>query len=170
VIKFKRLFIRIPAQDTQVKLYRIHRIQQLPIHINTAWDFFSNPFNLKEITPSSLGFEITSELPSQMYAGMLITYNLTPLFGISRRWITEITHVEAPHRFIDEQRFGPYRFWHHQHLFREIAGGVEMQDIVHYMIPFGWLGRLAAARLVQNQLQKIFDFRRDFLAKKFGTL
>jgi len=72
-----------------------------------------------------------------MYPGMLITYYLTPLFGISNRWITEITHVEAPHRFIDEQRFSSYRFWHHQYWFREINGGVEMQDIVHYLIPFG---------------------------------
>jgi len=105
-----------------------------------------------------------------MYPGMIINYRITPLLGLSRQWITEITHVSAPHLFVDEQRFGPYRFWHHQHLFREIAGGVEMEDIVHYIIPFGRLGQLVAAALVKKELQKIFDFRRDVLAKKFGTL
>ncbi len=75
-----------------------------------------------------------------------------------------------PHLFVDEQRFGPYRFWHHQHRFREIAGGVEMQDLVHYALPYGMIGRLAAARLVRRELRHIFTFRREVLAKKFGTL
>jgi len=153
-----------------VKLYKIHRVQQLSISIHAAWDFFAEPRNLQELTPPSLSFEVTSELPGKMHPGMIITYKLTPLLGIPSRWITEITHVAEPHLFVDEQRFGPYRFWHHQHLFREIAGGVEMEDIVHYIIPFGRIGQLAAAALVKKELQNIFDFRRDVLAKKFGTL
>ncbi len=153
-----------------MKVYKIHERQCLPISITAAWDFFSDPGNLKEITPPSLGFAVTSELPAKMYPGMIVTYKLTPLFGLSSRWITEITHVQEPSLFVDEQRFGPYRFWHHQHLFREINGGVEMQDIVHYIISFGWLGRLATGLLVQKELHEIFDFRRNVLAKKFGRL
>jgi len=152
-----------------MKLETIHRLQRLSIPLHTAWDFFSDPHNLRDLTPPGLGFQAASAPAGKMYPGMIITYKITPLLGISRRWITEITHVVEPHLFVDEQRIGPYRFWHHQHLFREIAGGVEMEDIVHYIIPFGRLGQLAAAMPVKRELQKIFDFRRDVLAKKFGT-
>lgn len=152
-----------------MKLEVIHRQQRLPISLQTAWDFFSDPRNLHEITPPELGFQVTSPPVEKMYPGMIITYNITPLFGIARRWITEITHVAEPHLFVDEQRFGPYRFWHHQHLFREISGGVEIEDLVHYIIPFGRLGQIVAARLVRKELQRIFDFRSEVLSKKFGT-
>jgi ligand-binding SRPBCC domain-containing protein len=148
----------------------IHRCQRLPIPLQTAWDFFSDPCNLRDITPPELGFQVTSEPAKKMHPGMIITYNITPLFGISHRWITEITHAVEPHLFVDEQRFGPYRFWHHQHLFREIAGGIEMEDVVHYIIPFGRLGYFVAATRVKKELQKIFDFRCEVLAKKFGML
>jgi len=153
-----------------MKLETIRRLQRLPVPLHTAWDFFSDPHNLRDLTPPELGFQVTSAPAEKMYPGMIISYHLTPLLGISRPWITEITHMIVPQLFVDEQRFGPYRFWHHQHLFREIAGGVEMEDIVHYIIPFGRLGQFAAAALVKKELQKIFDFRRDVLAKKFGTL
>lgn len=153
-----------------MKLESLHRLQRLSIPLRTAWDFFSDPRNLRDITPPALGFQVTSTPAEKMYPGMIICYQITPLWGLSRQWITEITHVAEPQLFVDEQRFGPYRFWHHQHLFREIAGGVEMEDRVHYMLPFGWLGHLAAARLVKRELQKIFDFRREALAKKFGTI
>lgn len=151
-------------------LETLHAAQLLPISINEAWRFFSDPKNLCDITPPSLNFEVTSALPEKMYPGLIITYRITPLLKIPRRWITEITHVVEPHLFVDEQRFGPYRFWHHLHRFREIAGGVEMQDVVHYALPYGVIGRLAAARLIRRELQHIFAFRREFLAKKFGTL
>jgi ligand-binding SRPBCC domain-containing protein len=153
-----------------MQLYQIHQTQRLPISIQDAWQFFSDPSNLRHITPPTLRFEVTSAPAARMYPGMIITYRITPIWGITRQWITEITHVIEPHLFVDEQRFGPYRFWHHQHLFREIAGGVEMQDVVHYAIPFGWLGRLLAARIVHKELQKIFEFRRDFLVQQFGSV
>ncbi len=150
-------------------LETLHEIQLLPISIHEAWRFFSDPQNLSAITPPTLNFEVMSALPGKMYPGMIITYRITPLLNISRQWITEITHVVEPHLFVDEQRFGPYRFWHHQHRFREIEGGVEMQDLVHYALPYGVLGRLAA-RQVRQKLRHIFAFRREVLAKKFGTL
>lgn len=151
-------------------LETIHRLQRLSIPLHTAWNFFSDPRNLREITPPALGFQVTSAPAEKMYPGLIIAYTITPLFGIPRRWITEITHVAEPDLFVDEQRFGPYRFWHHQHLFRAIAGGVEMEEIVHYIIPFGWLGHFAAGKRVKKELQKIFDFRREVLAEKFGAI
>lgn len=149
-----------------MKVHRLERTQQLAVSPEEAWAFFSDPANLSLITPPSLGFRVTSPLPEKMYPGMIVTYTLTPLPPLRISWVTEITHMEEPHYFVDEQRFGPYRFWHHQHLFRETAGGVEMTDIVTYALPFGIFGEVAAG-LVVARLRKIFDFRQDFLKKKW---
>lgn len=150
-----------------MKLHRLERVQTLPISPATAWEFFSDPRNLTRITPPDLGFAITSPVPERTYPGLVITYTVTPYFGIPVRWVTEITHAREPDFFVDEQRFGPYRFWHHQHLFREVDGGVEMRDIVHYILPYGCAGSLAAP-LVARRLADIFDFRRETLAARFG--
>jgi ligand-binding SRPBCC domain-containing protein len=151
-----------------MKLYRFERCQQVPISRGEAWDFFSDPRNLPLITPPSLGFRITCDLPQRMYPGMIITYSVTPFPLWKVDWVTEITHVDEPRLFIDEQRFGPYAFWHHQHHFRQSNAGTEMCDIVHYALPFGPLGRIAA-RTVETQLRGIFDFRREYLQREFGT-
>lgn len=151
-----------------MKLHVLEREQRLPIAPQTAWDFFSDARNLARITPSSMGFEVTSRLPERMYAGMIITYRVRPLLGVPVTWVTEITHVDEGRLFVDEQRFGPYRFWHHQHLFREIPGGVEMQDIIHYALPPG-AGPMRPL-LVTPKLESIFDHRRTVLEKMFGTL
>lgn len=153
-----------------MKLHQLHRIQRLPVSIETAWDFFSNPKNLPLITPSSLALEITSELPEKMYAGMLITYNVRPVWGIPVTWVTEITHIAELHLFVDEQRFGPYAFWHHKHFFKKIEGGVEVLDIVHYALPLGILGKLVNKLLVRNELERIFNYRRQVLEDLFGRL
>ncbi len=105
-----------------------------------------------------------------MYAGQVISYTVRPLAGIPMTWVTEITHVNTPNYFVDEQRFGPYAFWHHQHFLKEVPGGVEMRDIVHYALPLGLLGRLANSLLVKNKLQKIFDFRHKKLESLFGRI
>ncbi|MFL5539907.1 MAG: SRPBCC family protein [Longimicrobiaceae bacterium] len=149
-----------------MKLHLLEALQNLPISIGEAWDFFSDAHNLARITPPSLGFEVTSAPAERMYAGMIITYRIRPLFGVPVTWVTEITHVDEPRLFVDEQRFGPYRFWHHQHLFREIEGGVEMRDRVHYALPAG----AGAARrlLVAPRLREIFDHRREVLERTFG--
>ena len=150
-----------------MKLNVLERMIRLPGPIEQAWDFFSDPRNLPRITPPEMGFKVTSTLPERMYAGMIITYRIRPLFRISVDWVTEITHVDEPHMFVDEQRFGPYRFWHHQHLFREIPGGVAMRDIVHYALPKR--GRPFAPFLVAPRLQVIFDHRRRVLEEMFGV-
>lgn len=149
-------------------LHRLERAQFLPIPLADAWDFFSDPRNLCLITPPDLGFAITSPVPARTYAGLIVTYTVTPFLGMAVRWVTEITHCEAPVFFVDEQRFGPYRFWHHQHHFRVVSGGVEMVDIVHYRLPFGPLGAIAAP-FVAGRLRRIFDFRREALDSRFSN-
>jgi len=151
------------------KVYSLKTIQNIPISLNAAWDFFSSPANLKEITPSNLGFQIVSKFHGEkMYPGQIIEYIVKPLLGIPLYWMTEITHVADEKYFVDEQRFGPYTMWHHQHHFREIKGGVEMIDIVHYKLPLWILGDIANVILVKNQLKGIFDYRFEAVEKRFG--
>ena len=149
---------------------RLEFKQSLPITVAQAWDFFSRPENLAEITPPDLGFEIKSSLPDRMYAGMIVTYRLRPFAGIAIPWTTEITHVEEPFFFVDEQRSGPYRLWHHQHLFAEGHQELYMTDIVHYQLSFGWLGHLCAGAFVRRRLERIFQYRKQVLEKKFGKI
>lgn len=142
------------------KVYSIKTVQVLKTNIDKAWDFFSSPKNLQKITPDHLGFKIISQHHGEkMYAGQLIEYKVSPVLGIPLYWMTEITHVEDKKFFVDEQRFGPYSFWHHQHHFRETAEGVEMTDIVHYKIPFWFLGDIANTLMVKRQLNQIFQHR-----------
>lgn len=150
-----------------MKLNVLQRELKLPIPIAQAWDFVADPRNLARITPPEMGFKVTSTLPERMYAGLIITYKIRPLLKISVDWVTEITHVDEPNLFVDEQRFGPYRFWHHQHLFREIPGGVAMRDIVHWALPKR--ARAASPFLVAPRLQVIFDHRRRVLEDMFGV-
>ncbi len=136
-----------------------------------AWDFFSSPANLQRITPAEMGFKIISRFHGlRMSPGQLIEYKVRPLLGIPVYWMTEITQVQEPVYFIDQQRFGPYTLWHHQHHFKAIPGGVEMTDIVHYRIPFGLLGDLANWLFVKKKLQGIFQYRYKAVEELFGTL
>jgi ligand-binding SRPBCC domain-containing protein len=136
--------------------------------IDRAWDFFSDPRNLSRITPPELDFKILSALPERVYPGLMIEYRVRPLLGIPARWVTEITHVEPGKFFVDEQRIGPYRIWHHEHHFRPLDGGrVEMTDRVTYVLPFGPLGDLVHPFLVKPQLAKIFAFREKAVAGLF---
>ena len=118
-----------------------------------------------------MGFLITSDYKNEkMYSGQLISYVVKPLAGIPLSWVTEITHVQEPNYFVDEQRFGPYALWHHKHFFKEIEGGIECRDLVHYALPLGFLGRMANTILVKNQLRTIFDYRTQKLQKLFGAM
>ncbi|PZO33584.1 MAG: cell division inhibitor [Flavobacteriaceae bacterium] len=151
-----------------MKLYTLHTKQQLPVSIQTAWEFISNPKNLEIITPKSMQFRTLSGDEKEMFAGQIIHYKITPLFGISMQWVTEITHVQEQKFFVDEQRFGPYAFWHHKHFLKAIPGGVEMEDIVHYKLPMGLLGQLAHPFMVKPKLDEIFAYRRKKLIEFFG--
>ena len=151
-----------------MKLYSIHTKQNLPISLEEAWNFIANPKNLEVITPKSIGFKTLSGDEKEMFAGQIIHYYITPLFGIKLQWVTEITHVQDRKFFVDEQRFGPYAFWHHKHFLKEIQGGVEMEDIVHYKVPMGILGQLVHPFLVKPKLEEIFAFRQKKLIELFG--
>lgn len=153
------------------KVYSIKTVQLLPVSIDTAWEFFSNPANLKNITPPTLGFNIISKYHGdKMYPGQIIEYKVSPVLNIPLYWMTEITHVDDKKYFVDEQRFGPYSMWHHQHHFKEVANGVEMTDIVHYKIPFWFLGDIAHSLMIKKQLKQIFDFRYKKAAEIFGEV
>jgi ligand-binding SRPBCC domain-containing protein len=154
-----------------VKTYALKYETFLPTTLDKAWRFFSSPLNLEKITPPEVSFVVTSDYKegSKIYPGMIITYKVSPLFGIKLNWMTEITHVRDKEYFVDEQRFGPYALWHHQHHFKEVDGGVQMTDLVHYAIPYGFIGRLANSLLVQNKLKKVFTYREETIAHLFGT-
>jgi len=150
-------------------VYSLRSVQNLPVTLERAWDFFSHPANLAEMTPEYLNLKFTNELHGdRMYPGQIITYKVKPVLGIPMFWMTEITHVDEHRFFVDEQRTGPYRIWHHQHHFRAIDGGVEMTDIVHYQPPLGILGAMANGLFIRKQLNDIFMFRRRRVEELFG--
>jgi ligand-binding SRPBCC domain-containing protein len=155
-----------------MKTYTTLFEQKLPISLEKAWDFFSSPLNLAKITPKSMNFVITSDYTqhTKMYAGMLITYKVSPLMGIKMDWITEITHVKPGEYFIDEQRFGPFALWHHEHHFKAIDGGVLMTDKLVYGVPFGIIGQIANALIVEKQTKDIFNYREKAVEEMFGVL
>ena len=153
-----------------MKIYRFTRRQLLPITVEKAWDFLSDPRNLKLITPEYMGFNILNEEETEMYAGQIIQYIVTPILGIPTKWVTEITQVKDKRYFVDEQRFGPYSLWHHKHFIKEVKGGVEMIDIIDYKIPLGFIGRIMNPILVKPKLEEIFRFRKEKLEKLFGIL
>jgi len=149
-------------------LHRLYTVQRLPVTRDAAWDFFSDPKQLPVITPDWLDFQMTTPLPEVMTPGTILGYTIRPIAGIPVQWVTEITHVDAPHVFVDEQRFGPYRFWHHAHRFRPVTGGVEVEDLVYYALPLGPLGALAHRLTVKRRLSQIFAYRRKTLEERFG--
>jgi len=150
-------------------VYSLKTVQLIPIPLEEAWDFFSNPANLQKITPGNMSFKIISRYPGEkIYAGQIIEYKVKPVLGIPLYWMTEINHVQDQEYFIDEQRSGPYRVWHHQHLFKSIEGGVEMTDIVHYKLPLWILGDIAHALFVKRQLDEIFEYRYKKVEELFG--
>lgn len=148
-------------------IYKLERTQFLPISLEKAWDFFSRPENLNEITPEELSFKIISKLPPSVYPGLMIAYKVKPFPIVAFDWLTEITHVQAPHFFVDEQRVGPYKLWHHEHHFEACDGGVLMTDIVHYALPFGIIGQIGHAVMIKNKLNRIFNYRYKVLEDFF---
>tara|TARA_A100001011_G_C14321381_1_gene850878 strand:+ start:6525 stop:6989 length:465 start_codon:yes stop_codon:yes gene_type:complete len=153
-----------------VKIFKIHTKQKLPITIEEGWEFLSNPKNLSCITPNYMKFKITDCDFKPVYQGQIIQYTVRPLLNITLKWVTEITHVVNENYFVDEQRFGPYSLWHHKHFLREIDGGIEMEDIIHYKIPFGYIGEFLNFLFIKNQLKEIFEYRKNKLIEIFGEI
>jgi ligand-binding SRPBCC domain-containing protein len=153
-----------------VKIFKIHTKQKLPITIEEGWGFLSNPKNLSCITPNYMKFKITDCDFKPVYQGQIIQYTVRPLLNIPLKWVTEITHVVNENYFVDEQRFGPYSLWHHKHFLREIDGGIEMEDIIHYKIPLGFIGEFLNFLFIKNQLKEIFEYRKNKLIEIFGEI
>lgn len=149
-------------------VYRLTSKQNLPISIVEAWQFLADPKNLKTITPNYMCFDIVSGDERPMFAGQIIQYIVTPILGIKTNWVTEITHVVKNEYFVDEQRFGPYSLWHHKHFIKPIDGGVEMEDVIDYKLPFGFLGRQLHPIIVKPKLIEIFNYRTNKLVELFG--
>jgi ligand-binding SRPBCC domain-containing protein len=152
-----------------MKVYTLQKKTFLKSDLDTVWDFFSTPLNLNEITPPDMSFQILSNLDGlKMYPGMIIHYKIRPILNFPLRWTTEITHCKEKKYFVDEQRFGPYAFWHHQHEFEVTQNGVCMTDTVSYALGFGFVGRIMNALYVRKRLEEIFAFREEFVKKKFN--
>lgn len=150
-------------------IYTLTSRQTLNVPLNEAWDFFSTPENLQEITPKHMEFNITCKVDKKAYVGQIITYKVGILPGVKQNWVTEITQVQNQRLFIDEQRFGPYRMWHHEHWFEDLKNGkTEMIDKISYKIPFGFLGDIAQKLFIKKQLKSIFDHRFLTLEKLFN--
>ena len=137
-------------------MYQLIRKQIVHTDLETCWDFFSNPSNLKLITPEYMGFDVKTETPNIMYEGLILSYSVRPLLNIPMEWVTEITHVKDKSFFVDEQRIGPYKLWHHEHHFKEIDEGVEMIDIVSYEPPFGILGKIVHPFIIKPKFIKFY--------------
>ena len=148
--------------------YQFKRTQTFSQPVEQLWDFIANPNNLKLITPDYMGFDIISnEIPTKMYEGMIISYKVSPVFGVKTTWVTEITHIKDKRYFVDVQRVGPYKIWHHQHFLEQTTHGTLMTDIVSYKPPFGLLGNLANELLIKGKLNEIFNHRTKALNEIF---
>ena len=152
-------------------MYKLKNVQNIPTTISRAWDFFSKPENLGLITPSSMKYSILEKsIAGDMYPGMIISYQLTPVFNISIKWATEITQIKEFKYFIDNQIKGPFTIWHHEHHFKEIENGIEMTDILFYDLPYGIFGKLLHKFIVKKKMDEIFHYREQKIKELFGTL
>ncbi len=149
-------------------VYQLQKTQQLNCDVETAWQYFSAPGNLAEITPKEMKFVVLSDVGNEIYEGMEIEYTVSPLLGIPMKWKTRITQVNAPNSFTDFQEKGPYKLWNHHHEFIPNEKGVLIKDTVDYELPWGFLGRIAHNLFVKKKLEHIFSYRYWILEKIFN--
>jgi len=150
-----------------MQIFKFERIQLLPITIEQAWAYFSNPNNLSELTPPELALHIKSLSCAEIYNGLMIEYTVKPLLGMEMPWVSEIKHVVRPFSFVDEQRVGPYKLWYHQHILKPKGDKLEVIDQIYYGLPGGPLAFLLNHFLIKRKLNEIFAFRKKVLAEKF---
>lgn len=164
---FPNLFVLEKNIFTSLAMNKLQQEQFLPITLHEAWAFFSKPSNLNLITPDSVNFRIQNNPANQMYEGMIICYKISPFLNLYFDWVTEITHIKESSFFVDEQRKGPYKIWHHEHHFKECEGGVLMTDILHYDIGKSVIGWLAGKIVIHKKVKEIFDYRREVIDELF---
>jgi ligand-binding SRPBCC domain-containing protein len=153
-----------------MKIYRLYRRQSLALSRIEAWRFFSSPYNLNEITPAFFNVRVLSPVPETIYSGLMIHYDMKAVFGITMAWLSEISHCDLPRRFVYEQRIGPFKFWSHEVILTDQEEGVLLEDVVFYVMPFGWLGQVLNHLLIADKLYEIFDVRRDYLEARWGLV
>lgn len=151
-----------------MKIYRIHCQQRLAISQAEAWAFFSSPHNLNSITPDFFHVDITSPVPEDIYAGLLISYRMQAVLGLPMSWLSEVSQCDKPRRFVYQQRVGPFDFWSHEVAISEIDGGILLEDIVFYTMRWSLAGRCLHKLLIGAKLQRIFTTRRNYLQAKWG--
>lgn len=152
-----------------MNLYQLYRRQSLNLTRQEAWDFFSSPHYLNQITPAFFNVEITSRVPAKIYTGLMIGYRMKAVFGWPMPWLSEISHCNEPHRFVYQQAVGPFKFWSHEVCLTEEQGHIVMEDLVFYAMPWGWLGQVMHGLLIGGKLQRIFDARQNYLRAKWGV-
>lgn len=152
-----------------MNLYQLYRRQALNLTLPEAWDFFSSPQYLNQITPDFFTVEITSRVPAKIHAGLMIAYRIKAVFGWPMPWLSEISHCEEPHRFVYQQAVGPFKFWSHEVRLSQQQGHIVMEDLVFYAMPFGWFGWMMHCLLIRKKLQRIFDTRQACLDAKWGV-
>ena len=149
-------------------IHRITRQQTVPAPLDEVWAYFATPHNLNEMTPDDMNFEIVYGGEGKMFEGQIIEYRVQFMPLVKSLWLTEITHIREGRYFVDEQRIGPYRLWHHEHSFEAVEGGTQITDLVTYAMPFGFLGEIVHAVWVGGRLKNIFDFRTQKVKQLFG--
>ena len=150
-----------------MKTYKLTGEIELPISIEEAWEFFSNPNNLGKIMPKDMGFKVVEDATLPLYEGQIIQYSVTPLPLFKTTWISEINHIKKPYFFVDTQLEGPYKLWHHKHFLEATETGTKITDVVHYQVPFGILGRLLHPIIIKPKLNKIFEHRTEQIKALF---
>jgi ligand-binding SRPBCC domain-containing protein len=151
------------------RIHILERRQRIELPIDRVFAFYGDALNLERITPPLLGFEVTTPRPIETGVGTLLEYRLR-LHRVPVRWRTRIEAWEPPRRFVDVQVRGPYSLWEHTHTFKEDGPEATIiHDRVRYSIPFGPLGELADRLLVRRDLKRIFDYRRDAVARELGA-
>ena len=151
-------------------MHQLKKIQDIPISINKAWEFFSEPENLAKINPSNMNFNILLRSDAgEMYPGMIITYKVSPLFNLKVNWVTEISQIKEHKYFIDNQIQGPYKIWHHEHHFKEIENGTEMRDVLFYEVKFGFIGQILHKLFIKKRIEEIFNYREVKIKELFSS-
>jgi ligand-binding SRPBCC domain-containing protein len=149
-------------------IFRLCKNTEIAAPLAEVWDFFARPENLDRLTPPELSFHIITPNLAAMYSGQLIEYKIKLLPFVRVKWLTEIKHVKEGEYFVDEQRFGPYKFWYHEHRFVQLADGrVHMQDQVSYDVGLGWIGVMINAMMIRRRLAYIFDYRQRLVEEIF---